>query len=286
MSGCFYLRKGYAMELYAARVSESAEYIRRNIAESPTVLVMAGTGLGDCATGVSRVRMFEYVALPHFPKSTVESHAGQLVVGRFGGKTVAVMRGRFHLYEGYSPGEVVFPIRVMQTLGVRTLIITNAAGGLNLNFQGGDIMVMTDHINLTGENPLEGPNHDAWGLRFPGMVDAYDPALRVLALDAGRALGAELREGVYAGLKGPSLETPSEMRFLRIIGADAVGFSTVQEVIAARHGGMRVLGLSVITNLCDPDQPENATVENVVAAAGKAAIRLETIIEKVVAHGT
>lgn len=272
------------MEQNVAKVRETAECIRQSCNEHPEILVLAGTGLGDCAQGVMDSRVFEYNRLPHFPVSTVQGHSGQLVLGRLGGKCVAVMRGRFHLYEGYSSYEVTFPIRVMQELGVRTMIVTNASGGLNLTFARGDIMVIDDHINLTGDNPLIGPNHDAWGLRFPGMVAAYDPSLRSLAKRLGAELGMFLREGVYAGLKGPSLETPAEMRFLRIIGADAVGFSTIQEVIAARHAGMRVLGLSVVTNLCDPDNPENATVENVIAAAQQASGRLEMLIEKVVAH--
>ncbi|MFA6009731.1 MAG: purine-nucleoside phosphorylase [Desulfobacteraceae bacterium] len=274
------------MEKYVAKVRETADYIRRNYDERPEILILAGTGLGDCVRGVMDSRVFEYSQLPHFPVSTVQGHSGQLVLGRLGGKSVVVMRGRFHLYEGYSPHEVTFPIRVMQALGLKTVIVTNAAGGLNLTFARGDIMVVDDHINLTGENPLTGPNHDVWGLRFPGMVATYDPSLRFLVKRLGAELGMVLREGVYAGLKGPSLETPAEMRFLRTIGADAVGFSTIQEVIVARHAGMRVLGLSVVTNLCDPDHPENATVEDVIASAQQASGRLETLIEKVVAHDT
>lgn len=269
------------MEKYLAKVRETTDYIRQNCDEHPGIFILAGTGLGDCARAVQESQVFEYNRLPHFPESTVEGHSGQLVLGRLGGKSVAVMRGRFHLYEGYSPAEVTFPIRVMQALGVKTMIVTNASGGLNLTFARGDIMVVDDHINLTGENPLVGPNHEGWGLRFPGMVGAYDPYLRTLVKQLGTDLGIALREGVYAGLKGPSLETPAEMKFLRIIGADAVGFSTVQEVIAARHAGMRVLGLSVVTNLCDPDNPENATVEDVIAAAKQASGQLEKLIEKV-----
>lgn len=269
------------MEQYLAKVRETTDYIRQNCDERPGILILAGTGLGDCARSIHEFQVFEYNRLPHFPESTVEGHSGQLVLGRLGGKNVAVMRGRFHLYEGYSPAEVTFPIRVMQSLGVKTLIVTNASGGLNLTFARGDIMVVDDHINLTCENPLIGPNHECWGLRFPGMVGAYDPYLRSLVKQLGADMGIALREGVYAGLKGPSLETPAEMKFLRIIGADAVGFSTVQEVIAARHAGMRVLGLSVVTNLCDPDNPENATVEDVIAAAQQASGQLEKLIEKV-----
>jgi purine-nucleoside phosphorylase len=272
------------MEEYVRSIEDAASFILDESGSRPGVLVMAGTGLGDCLNGIRNAHSMDYTRIPHFPRSTVESHKGELVLGQIGGKNAAVMRGRFHLYEGYTPKQVTFPIRVMQVLGVKTLIVTNASGGLDLSYQPGDIMVVKDHINLTGENPLEGPNHDPWGLRFPGMADAYDAGLRRLAIKKGKELGKELREGVYAGLKGPSLETPSEMRFLRIIGADAVGFSTVMEVIAARHAGMRVLGLSVVTNLCDPDRPENATVESVVAAAQNVSENLEALIGKVVEH--
>ena len=270
------------MESHKKKVMETADHIRRNYGEMPQLLLLTGTGLGDCARGIRDAQVFDYSSLPHFPGSTVEGHAGQLVLGLMGGRPMAVMRGRFHLYEGYSPLTVTFPIRVMQALGVKTLIVSNASGGLNLSYETGDIMLIRDHINLTFENPLAGPNVDSWGLRFPDMVAAYDPGLRELAHQAGVDLGITLREGVYAGLKGPSLETPAEMRFLRAVGADAVGFSTVQEVIAARHAGMRVLGLSVITNLCDPDHPEAATVEQVIASAQQASGQLESLIEMVV----
>ncbi len=272
------------LEAYIGKAKEAAEHIRRNWDERPEALIFAGTGLGDCAGAVKEARVFDYGSLPHFPRSTVPGHDGELVLGRIGTRPVALMRGRFHLYEGYSVRDVTFPVRVMQELGAKTLIVTNASGGLNLSFRPGDIMVVTDHLNLTGENPLVGPNHEPWGLRFPGMVAAYDRSLLSLTKRIGTGLDLVLCEGVYAGLKGPSLETPAEMRYLKTIGADAVGFSTVQEVIAARHAGMRVLGLSVITNLCDPDHPENATVESVIAVAKQAAGRLETLIEKVVVH--
>ena len=192
------------------------------------------------------------------------------------------MQGRFHLYEGYSPLEVTFPIRVMQELGVKVLILSNAAGGLNPEFAAGDIMIITDHINLTGSNPLMGPNEDSWGIRFPDMIEAYDKELLELAEIAGRNEGIPLQKGVYVGLTGPSLETRAEVRFLRTIGADAVGFSTVQEVIAAVHAGIKVLGLSTITNMHDPDNPTPATVEAVIAVAKEAAPRLEAVIKNVV----
>jgi purine-nucleoside phosphorylase len=199
-----------------------------------------------------------------------------------GGRVAAAMQGRIHLYEGYTPRQVTFPIRVLRQLGVRVLVVSNAAGGLNPGFAPGDLMGITDHLNLSGENPLAGPNEDSWGPRFPDMSRAYDEALRALAEAAAAAAGRPLRRGVYAGLKGPSLETPAEIRFLRSAGADAVGFSTVHEVIAAVHGGMRVLGLSTITNLHDPDRPEPASVEAIIDVAGKAARTLGSVIAGVV----
>jgi purine-nucleoside phosphorylase len=195
-----------------------------------------------------------------------------------------VMQGRFHLYEGYSALEVVFPIRVMQRLGVKILILTNAAGGMNFSFNAGDIMVIRDHINLTGTNPLIGHNVQSWGVRFPDMTRAYDPQLSVLAEKAGKAEGVMLKKGVYAGLKGPSLETPAEVQFLKTIGADAVGFSTIQEVIAAVHAGMKILGLSTITNINNPDEPTPAAVDDIIAVAEAAAPKLDAIISYVVEH--
>ena len=194
------------------------------------------------------------------------------------------MQGRFHLYEGYSPAEVTFPIRVMQALGVRRLIVTNAAGGLNPAFRPGDMMLITDHINLTGENPLTGPNVDLWGPRFPDMSQAYDRKLIALAEKAAQAAGIPIRKGVYVGLKGPSMETPAEIRFLKSAGAEAVGFSTVQEVIAAVHGGMQVLGISIITNVNDPDRPVPAALEDIIAIARRATLSLEKLLEGIMRH--
>jgi purine-nucleoside phosphorylase len=194
------------------------------------------------------------------------------------------MQGRFHLYEGYSPAEVTFPIRVMQALGVRRLIVTNAAGGLNPAFRPGDMMLITDHINLPGENPLTGPNVDLWGLRFPDMSQAYDRKLIALAEKAAKTAGIPIRKGVYVGLKGPSMETPAETRFLKSAGAEAVGFSTVHEVIAAVHGGMQVLGISIITNVNDPDRPVPAALEDIIAIARRATPSLEKLLEGIMRH--
>ncbi len=270
------------MDHYRIRAVESAAFIQSNIRCLPEIGLLMGTGLGDSAASLDIEAAFDYKDIPHFPVSTVTSHLGRLLFGRLRGRPLVAMQGRFHLYEGYSPLEVTFPIRVMQELGVKHLIITNAAGGLNPGFRQGDIMLISDHINLTGANPLTGPNVEHWGPRFPDMVDAYDPQLIRIAETAARNIGLGLQKGVYVCLNGPSLETPAEWRFLRTIGADAVGLSTVIEVIAAIHAGIKVLGLSVITNINDPKNPVVATMESVISAAGKAAPELSSIIDRVV----
>ena len=266
------------MDSFKNRAAETVEFLRRRIRLSPRIGLLTGTGLGDATEALQVSTAFEYRDIPHFPVSTVPSHAGRLLFGHIGGRSVMVMQGRFHLYEGYSPAEVTFPIRVMQELGVRRVMVTNAAGGLNPAYAPGDLMLITDHINLTGENPLIGSNEDRWGPRFPDMTCAYDRELIGLAEGAAKARGIMLRKGVYAGLKGPSLETPAETRFLKTIGAEAVGFSTVQEVIAAVHAGMAALGISVITNVNDPDRPVPATVDEIIAVARRAAPQLAQVL--------
>ena len=264
------------------RVQETAGFLRERLDGPPLVGLLTGTGLGGITRSLAIEGGLPYRDIPHFPVSTVTSHPGRLVWGRLAGVTVAALEGRFHLYEGYSPAEVTFPIRVMQALGVETVILSNAAGGLNPNFSPGEIMVIRDHINLTGENPLVGPNEDRWGIRFPDMSRAYAPDLARTAFSIGTDKRLRVREGVYAGLKGPSLETPAEVRLLQTAGADAVGFSTVLETIAAVHAGMDVLGLSTITNVHQPDHPEPATLEEIIAVAEDAAPRLEALIRGVV----
>lgn len=260
-------------------VDEAAAFLRRQSPLVPALGLLTGTGLGGCAENMEVECDIPYADIPHFPISTVSGHRGRLLLGRIKGHAAVVFQGRFHLYEGYHPREVVLPIRVMQALGAGVFIVTNAAGGLNPAFRPGDIMRMTDHINLTGENPLVGPNESTWGIRFPDMSCVYDPVLGERAQAAAESLGWTLRRGVYAGLKGPSLETPAEIRFLTTIGADAVGLSTVQEVIAAVHAGMRILGLSVITNVNHPDHPVPATLEEIIDVADQAAPRLSLLIE-------
>jgi len=261
---------------------ETARFLKSYIKKSPKIGLMAGTGLGTSTEFLDISVSFEYEDIPHFPTSTVESHYGRLLFGDMFGEQIMAMQGRFHLYEGYSPLEVTFPIRVMQELGVKVLILSNAAGGLNPKFTAGDIMIIVDHINLTGSNPLIGPNEESWGIRFPDMIQAYDQELVEFAETAGRDEGIQLHKGIYVGLKGPSLETRAEVRFLRTIGADAVGFSTVQEVIAAIHAGIKVLGLSTITNINDPDNPTPAIVEEIIAVAEKTAPTLEAIMTHVI----
>jgi len=270
------------MQDYKTKVKETAAFLIKRIDRPPFIGIMTGTGLGESVKALNVSKVFNYRDLPHFPVSTIEGHYGRLLFGTLAHHQVAVLQGRFHPYEGYSPLEVTFPVRVLQTIGVRILIVTNAAGGLNPAFSAGNLMLITDHINLSGINPLVGPNNDDWGIRFPDMSQAYDAYLSDLARQAAKASGIVLQQGVYAGLLGPSLETPAEIRFLKTIGADAVGLSTIQEVIVAVHGGMHVLGLSTLTNINDPDNPLPAVLEDIIDIARKAAPKLETLIRYVV----
>jgi len=230
-------------------IEETVDFIKRKVTVRPEVGIILGSGLGILATEVKEPQKIPYSELPHFPVSTVEGHAGQMVFGRLGDKQVVLMQGRFHYYEGYAMNQVVFPIRVMNRLGVRVLVVTNAAGGINQSFTPGDLMLITNHINLMGTNPLIGPNYDDFGPRFPDMSEPYDHEL--IRITEKVAAGQEMvfRKGVYVGLSGPSYETPAEIKYLRTIGGDAVGMSTVPEVIVANHVGMRVLGISCVTNM-------------------------------------
>ncbi len=267
---------------YRQRVLQSAAYIRDRIKAVPVIGLITGTGLGESTAMLDDALSIEYRDIPGFPVPTVQSHYGRLITGQVAGKPVMVMQGRFHLYEGFSPHQVTYPVRVMQELGVMILILSNAAGGLNPSYKGGDIMILSDHINLTGSNPLEGPNENKWGERFPDMTRAYDALLAQIAEETGNKLGLPMQKGVYAGLRGPSLETSSESKYLRVIGADAVGFSTVHEVITAVHAGIRVLGLSIITNVHTPDTPEPAQTDKIIALAEKVTPKLERLIGSVI----
>ena len=225
-----------------------------------------------------------YAEIPHFPLSTVESHSGRLLFGTLGGKPVMAMQGRFHRYEGYTLQQVTFPVRVMRALGIDTLVVSNACGGMNPLWAPGDLMLMADHINLLGENPLTGANDDALGPRFPDMSQPYDHALQLLAREVALEGKIPLRSGVYVAVPGPNLETRAEYRMLRMMGADVVGMSTVPEVIVARHGGMRVLGISIITDACLPDALEEADIATIIATAGRAEPNLTKLVEGVVAR--
>lgn len=268
----------------ARAADEAAEFLRNFFESPPQAAIITGTGLGAVADGLQTQHVIDYRTIPSFPVSTAISHRGRMLIGTLTGCCVAVMEGRFHLYEGYSPKAVTFPIRVFQALGIKTLVIINASGGLNPRLSAGDIMIIDDHINLTGHNPLTGPIDDSWGPRFPDMTAAYSRRLCDWAFEGAQEHQVSIQKGVYAGLKGPSLETPAEMRYLRTIGADAVGFSTVMETIAAVHAGMDVLGVSAITNTCDPDHPMPADVPEIISVAESTAPRMVDIITYVIEH--
>lgn len=238
-------------------IREAADYIRSRSALTPKVGLILGSGLGVLADHIEEPVSINYSDIPFFPQSTVEGHAGELLIGTVQGTPVVLMKGRFHMYEGYGPEMTAFPVRVMKELGVRTLLVTNAAGGVNTSYEPGDLMLISDHLNLTGRNPLVGPNDEELGPRFPGMSQAYSRRLREIARKVAADKGVPLQEGVYAGLLGPTYETPAEIRMLRTLGADAVGMSTVSETIVARHAGIEVLGISCISNMAAGilDQP-------------------------------
>lgn len=262
----------YTLEDY----QEAAGAIRARTTSRPRIGLVLGSGLSPLADAIEQADVLPYAEIPHFPLSTVAGHAGQLVLGRLAGLPVCAMQGRFHFYEGYTPQAITFPIRVMKLLGVETLILTNAAGGINPSFRAGDLMVIDDHINflgLTGYNPLYGPNLAEFGPRFPSMTDVYSLRLRHLAGEIARVQGEPLQHGVYAALAGPTFETPAEVRFLRTIGADAVGMSTAPEATVARHAGMQVLGISTITNVAvDVLDTEATTSHEEVLETGKTVV--------------
>lgn len=262
-------------------VLEAAHFLQPRLDPIPQIAVITGTGLGDVAHGMEVSTVIDYGRIPHFPQSTVQTHQGLLLSAKVGSDHLLVLQGRFHLYEGHSPQAVTFPVRVLQELGVHTLILTNASGGLCPDFSAGDIMIIRDHINLTGVNPLVGANEARWGSRFPEMTRAYSLDLSDAAEECACQNGIRVQRGVYAGLLGPSLETPAEMRYLRTIGADAVGFSTVMEAIAAVHGGMRLLGLSMITNMNLPDNLQPASVEEIIALARASTPQLSILIRNI-----
>lgn len=253
----------------AVRMKDIVEYIEEKLPEKPEIGLILGSGLGVLADRMEGAVRIPYRDIPHFPVSTVEGHAGELVSGRAAGRPVILMNGRFHLYEGYDAKTVALPVRVMRALGIRTLVVTNAAGGVNTSFEPGDLMLIEDHINLTFQSPLIGMNDDTLGPRFPDMTEAYSRRLREIAANTAEELGIKLVKGVYAGLLGPSYETPAEIRMLRTLGADAVGMSTVNEVIAARHLGMEVLGISCISNMAAGILPQPLSHQEVIETGEK-----------------
>jgi purine-nucleoside phosphorylase len=265
-------------------VERAASVVRARFADRPAAAVILGTGLGQLAADVDVHAAIEYAEIPGFPLSTVESHAGRLLCGTLGGKRVIAMQGRFHRYEGYSLQQVTFPVRVLRALGADTLVVSNACGGLNPLWSAGDVMLIADHINLLGDSPLIGANDDRLGPRFPDLSQPYDTKLREIARDVASRARVTLREGVYVAVAGPNLETRAEYRFLRAIGADVVGMSTVPEVLVAIHAGMRVLGLSIITDMCLPDALEPATVERILAVAARAEPNLTELVKGVLAR--
>lgn len=266
------------------RIQETAAFLRTQISIRPRVGIILGSGLGGLTDAVATEISIPYGRIPHFPRSTVEGHAGRLIFGILGGKPVVLMAGRFHYYEGYSLDEVTFPVRVMKALGAETLIVSNAAGGMNSNYRIGDIVLIRDHINLHPEHPLRGPNDERLGPRFPDMSEPYSLALIELAQRIAQQQSLEVKMGVYAGLQGPTFETRAEYRWLHTIGGDLVGMSTVPEVIVAIHGGMNVLGISIVTDMGIREELNIITHEEVLAAAAAAAPKLMRLVEELVQH--
>jgi purine-nucleoside phosphorylase len=266
------------------QIDEAVASLRGRTALVPEVGVILGTGLGTLAEGLTVETRVPYKDIPHFAVSTVESHKGELVFGKLGGRPAVVMSGRVHFYEGYTMRQVSFPVRVMQALGAQTLIVSNACGGMNPLFDAGDIMLVTDHINLMGDNPLIGPNDETLGPRFPDMSQPYDRALLKLAEDVALQEKLTVQKGVFVAVAGPNLETAAEYRFLRGIGADVVGMSLIPENLVAVHGGMRVLALAVVTDLCLADALEPVDIPKILAVAAQAAPRLDRLVTRVVAR--
>ncbi len=267
------------------QIAEAVEYIRSKTRSTPRIGIILGTGLGGLVKEIDKEVVIDYAKIPHFPVSTVESHQGKLIFGRLSGKEVVAMQGRFHLYENYTLQQVTFPVRVLSAkagIGVENLIISNAAGALNPLFQRADVMIITDHINLLGDNPLIGPNDDSLGPRFPDMSEPYSKELIALAEQAALDLKIKVQKGIYAAMPGPNLETKAEYRMLRAVGADAVGMSTIPEDIVAVHMGMKVLGFSILTDECFPDSLKPVSLEEVIKVANKAEPKMTAIMKEVV----
>ncbi len=266
------------------KIKEASDFIRGKGVEKPEIGIILGTGLGSLAGDVQVEKSLDYKDIPHFPLSTVESHSGKLIYGELGGKKVLVMSGRFHFYEGYSLQEVTFPVRVMKMLGINYLLVSNAAGAINLNLPKASLMIIDDHINMLPGNPLVGKNLDELGPRFPDMSRPYDPDLIIRMEQIAEKNKLKISKGVYVAWIGPSLETRAEYRFIKVMGADAVGMSTVPEVIVANHMGMKVAAVSVITDHCNPDNLEPANIENIIQNAGRAEKDLVLLFESLISE--
>lgn len=264
------------------KVNEASSFIQSKCELSPQIGIILGTGLGRLVNRIQEQTVIPYSKIPYFATSTAPGHAGNLLMGKIADKNVVAMQGRFHLYEGYSLEEITFPIRVMGAVGVKILIESNAAGGMNKNFKGGQVMIITDHINFTGENPLIGPNDEALGPRFPDMSEPYDESLIGLTEEIALKENIPSHRGVYIGVTGPNFETKAEYRFFHLIGADAVGMSTVPEVIVAKHSGLRVLGISCITDMCIPDRLEPVDFRKVIEVANRAEPQITKLVERVI----
>lgn len=264
------------------QIQETLTFIRTKTQATPKVGIILGTGLGDLVKEIQQETVISYSDIPHFPVSTVETHAGKLIFGKIGGQDIVAMQGRFHYYEGYSMQQITYPVRVMKMLGVDTLLISNAAGGMNPMFRKGDLMIMIDHINLLGDNPLIGPNDDEFGPRFPDMSEPYSKRLIELAETIALAEKIRVQKGVYVAVAGPNLETRAEYRFLRAIGADVVGMSTVPENIVAKHMGMEVFGVSVITDECFPDALQPVDIADIIKTANEAQPKLTLLMKRLV----
>jgi purine-nucleoside phosphorylase len=265
-------------------VADAVRAVRARTELAPEIAVILGTGLGGLAREIQVEATIPYADIPGFLVPTVESHAGSLLVGTLGQRRIAALQGRFHLYEGYPLDAVAFPVRVLHALGARTLFVSNACGGMHPLWHAGDLVLLADHINLQGDNPLAGPHRETDGPRFPDLSAAYDPDLRTLARSVALEQGVTLREGVYVAVQGPNLETRAEYRMLRALGGDVVGMSTVPEVIVARQLDMRVLGLSIITDLCLPDALEPASVERILAVAAAAEPKFTALVQGIIAR--
>ena len=263
------------------RAEAAAQFLLSATPLRPAIGLVLGSGLGGFADALSQATRIPYTDIPSFPRSTAVGHAGQMVIGNSGAVAVAAMQGRVHLYEGYSPGEVAFPTRVLGRMGIRALILTNAAGGINVGYKQGALVVITDHINLQGQNPLVGPNDELFGPRFPDMTQAYSKLYGEIVLRAALRLGKTVHQGVYAGLMGPNYETPAEIRYLRAIGADLVGMSTIPEVIAARHMGLKVLAISCVTNMAAGISDEVLSHEDVLATGERVKGDFEALVRAV-----